>query len=194
MSAPCTKQSHIQHLLLSVNVLGFLFLSLWWNLSISCTEHRIPENDVKRDVEYLPFVRLLGKAPLASGALPPQILLVEGEKTLYDMTARVPGIDKDSLGKIDFSRDLLVCIIIGNRPSTGYSVHVDSVRRSDNDISLLIREVKPGPRQAVEDAETIPFEIIRLERSIIALKEHKQYTVRLIDQKGKELAKAMYSP
>ena len=164
-------------------------------LAVGCANGTKPstQRDVKETTQHLPFERLFSKAPLASGIVMAQIVLIQNEADLDKIRPSIAEIDTDLSGKTDFSKELLIYIATGNQPSTGYSVHVQSVRRTGNEIMVLIREEQPTPQQVVEDAETVPFEVIRLSRSSVAPENGRESLLRLVDEQRNELASVVYS-
>ena len=67
---------------------------------------------------------------------------------------------------VDFGESQLICISLGKRPTSGYSVYVQSVTKpSKNNIVVTYTEKRPGPRDRVADQVSSPFVILKIPRS-----------------------------
>jgi hypothetical protein len=71
---------------------------------------------------------------------------------------------------VEFNKEFLVAIHLGTRPTAGYSVVVDSVKRS-RPAEVLVRyaELTPDPKRMQAQVLTSPFTIIRVENTSGAL-------------------------
>ncbi len=67
--------------------------------------------------------------------------------------------------EIDFARDMVVVLSLGERPSAGYAVEVHSVEREGAFLRVQARERKPAPGTGQAAVVTHPFHIVRLPRS-----------------------------
>jgi len=67
---------------------------------------------------------------------------------------------------IDFSESQLICICLGKRPTSGYSVYVQSVvRPNKNNVVVTYTEKRPGPRDRIVEQLCSPFVILKIPRS-----------------------------
>lgn len=67
---------------------------------------------------------------------------------------------------VDFNKELLIAVHLGNRTSGGYRVIIQSVQRSKpGEIKVNYVENMPGPGSFTSAVITSPFEIVRVERS-----------------------------
>ena len=139
----------------------------------------------------LTFESLLIKSPLANGVVRVQIIPIQNEENFIEIQDGFDDLKNELIGEIDFSRILVVYIIAGNKASTGYAVSVQKVWSSADTITISISEREPCKSEMVEDAESVPLEIIALERSIISSDIHSEKTFKLVDMKGNELARAI---
>lgn len=171
-----------------------LTFCLGWVIGIGQYAAASEQGNETKAGNQLNFESLLNKAPLANGAVPAQIILIQNEENFREIQSGFDELKNELIGTIDFSRFLVVYIIAGNKASTGYAVSVQSVWRSADTISVSICEKEPGDREMVEDAESIPIEIISLERSSISPDNYRQKTFKLVDMNGDELARAMFLP
>jgi hypothetical protein len=60
----------------------------------------------------------------------------------------------------------IYCIITKAFPTFGYSAHTDSISITGNILSVYVHIQEPHPKDRVEEAETIPYEIIKIADSI----------------------------
>ena len=63
---------------------------------------------------------------------------------------------------IDLSKEVVVAIFLGKRPSGGYAVEITSVERSDGILTVIFRETTPKPGVITTQAFTHPFHIVRV--------------------------------
>lgn len=66
---------------------------------------------------------------------------------------------------VDWSKEMLVAVAMGTRMTGGYQVKMDSVaRRSDGVVVVRFIEIKPKPGDAVFQALTSPYIVVRTPR------------------------------
>lgn len=65
---------------------------------------------------------------------------------------------------IDFSQEMVVVVALGERPTGGYSIFVESASESASGVAVRIRSVSPGSSCATTQALTQPVDIGRLPR------------------------------
>ena len=66
---------------------------------------------------------------------------------------------------VDFTRDMVVAIFAGARPTSGYQVEIAGVRVVDQNIEVTYRERTPPAGAPRRPVVTAPFDVIRLPRS-----------------------------
>jgi len=67
---------------------------------------------------------------------------------------------------VDFNDSQLICISLGKRPTSGYSVYIQSVTRPNKgNIVVTYTEKRPGPRDRVAEQVSSPFVILKIPRS-----------------------------
>jgi protease stability complex PrcB-like protein len=64
--------------------------------------------------------------------------------------------------RIDFDRDLVIGIFLGQKPTGGYDVEITRVERSDSSLYVYYGEKSPPPNAMVTQALTQPFDIVRV--------------------------------
>ena len=63
---------------------------------------------------------------------------------------------------IDFNKELIIGIFLGQKPTGGYEVEVTSVERSEGMLTVSFREKSPRPGAILTQAFTQPFHIVRI--------------------------------
>jgi hypothetical protein len=66
---------------------------------------------------------------------------------------------------IDFSRREAILIASGPRSSTGYSLHVVSVRETNDRVAVTVREDTPSLGEPVVARITYPFRLITIPKN-----------------------------
>ena len=65
---------------------------------------------------------------------------------------------------VDFSRDMVVALFMGERPTGGYAIEVTQIERTDAGLSIRYRTRHPDPSAMQTQALTQPFHLIKLAR------------------------------
>ena len=112
----------------------------------------------------VPYVDLTSQLrPVEFPRVVRQIFRTRAEFTDYlerAMPGRAPAIPR-----IDFSRREAILIASGPRSSTGYTLHVVSVRDTGDRIAVTVRERTPALGEPVIARVTYPFVLITIPRS-----------------------------
>lgn len=61
---------------------------------------------------------------------------------------------------VDFTRDLVVAVAAGQRPSGGYEIAVTGVRQADGELTVEVVETAPGPNCMTSASLTQPVDIV----------------------------------
>jgi hypothetical protein len=69
-----------------------------------------------------------------------------------------------SLPPVDFSRDMLIAVATGTRPSGGFDIKIESVARRGDRLEVVVHETCPAPGDRVSMGLTQPVEVVRVER------------------------------
>lgn len=70
---------------------------------------------------------------------------------------------------VDFTRHWVVVVVRGIRPSAGYGIQIQSVRRGPGVVSLRVKLTSPAPRQFITQALTYPYHFIKIQRSKLSI-------------------------
>ena len=65
---------------------------------------------------------------------------------------------------IDFTKEMVVAVFLGERPTGGFRVQILDTRRDGNALIVRYSERRPGPDSIVTQALTSPFHIVRVQR------------------------------
>ena len=63
---------------------------------------------------------------------------------------------------IDFSKELVIGVFLGQKPTGGYDVEIVSVEPNDGTLMVSFREKSPQPGAILTQAFTQPFHIVRI--------------------------------
>ncbi len=63
--------------------------------------------------------------------------------------------------QVDFTRDVVVVVAMGRRPTTGYAINVDEIRVTGSVLTVALTEVSPGPTCPVQSTMTRPVDVVR---------------------------------
>jgi hypothetical protein len=61
---------------------------------------------------------------------------------------------------VDFSRDLVVAVSAGQRPTGGYEIAISRVSQSDGQLTIEVLETAPGPNCTTTSALTQPVDVV----------------------------------
>lgn len=111
----------------------------------------------------------------SSGLTDPQRLVIRDQVAWAAVWAAMwPDGSAQPLPQVDFAREVLVVVALGQRPTGGYGILVDSATATPSGLSVRIRTISPGPRCAVTQSLTQPVDIARLPRSEAAVRFQDQ--------------------
>jgi hypothetical protein len=65
---------------------------------------------------------------------------------------------------VDFSRDMVVALFMGERPTGGHRIEITRVERTDSGLSVRYRSQAPDSGTMVSQALTQPFHLITIAR------------------------------
>jgi protease stability complex PrcB-like protein len=64
---------------------------------------------------------------------------------------------------IDFDKEIVVAVFLGERPTGGYAVEISSAEVTDASLTVFVKETSPNPGAIVTQGFTQPFHIVRIE-------------------------------
>lgn len=134
-------------------------------LFIGCSSSKdVIDNSVsKSNNNQVVFEQLVQSS--IGGYVHPQIKVIKEQKELeetfnYVNKSRKPGFPIPD--KINFSRETIVAIFMGQKNTGGYSVSVAKVEEQENKIKIFVTEESPGKNDMVTMAITQPFCIVKV--------------------------------
>jgi hypothetical protein len=107
------------------------------------------------DVTNVDFARLTDAIPVARNDAAIQIAFDAGQA--QGMVAEAPPID--------FTTQAVLCLSLGERPTGGWSVTVQSMSIVSGELQILAREVRPRAGEGTTQAFTYPADCVLLDRS-----------------------------
>ena len=96
------------------------------------------------------------RVPVA-GAITSQVVL---EEVWFAMHAN--QLNRPEVPEVDFGSETVIILILGERPSAGYSVRAAEVTLRDNDVEVRIAVSSPGPDVMTASVLTSPFQLLAI--------------------------------
>ena len=103
---------------------------------------------------------------LASGVGQPTQIVVRSQNewtALWSRHMRAPSAPPPP-PSVDFSRDMVVALFMGERPTGGYAIEVTRIERTDAGLAVHYRTTRPDPSAMQMQVLTQPFHLITLLR------------------------------
>lgn len=69
------------------------------------------------------------------------------------------------LPEVDFAREMLIVAALGERPTGGYGIIVDSACEQEKELKIVVRSISRVKCGGVTDSLTQPLDIVRLPKS-----------------------------
>lgn len=101
----------------------------------------------------------LGEKPLR--------LVIKNRDEFNDFWKRLasPGRWLPPLPEVDFSKEMIVVVGMGLRPSPGFIIMIDGACEVDGQVELFVSKVEDGPCGVVPAVITSPADVVRIPRS-----------------------------
>ncbi len=98
------------------------------------------------------------------GFTTPQIRVIKEEQALREVYGQINKTRKPGfiLPKVDFKKETVVAIFMGEKNTGGYAVNVTSVTHKSNTILVTVKETQPKANAMVITALTQPFCVIKI--------------------------------
>jgi hypothetical protein len=103
---------------------------------------------------------------LASGVDQPAQIVVRSQNDWAALWSRHMGTQAapPPPPSVDFSRDMVVALFLGERPTGGYAIEVTRIERTGAGLAIRYRTTRPDPAGMQTQALTQPFHLIKLPR------------------------------
>jgi PrcB C-terminal len=113
-----------------------------------------------------PEVRTLAKGALCRVTRPGErvISTADGWQKLWDEHTRNAN-PKPLLPAVDFSKEMVLAVFMGQRPTTGYAIDVTGVTPGDKAVVVSVRRTSPPPGAITGQIITSPFVFVAAPRS-----------------------------
>jgi len=102
------------------------------------------------------------------GYVKEEIRVISDHKSLLEVYNFVNRIRKPGfpIPTIDFSKETVIAVFMGEKTSGGYAVSVESVKEEGENIIVQIKEIKPDPKDMVTMVITQPFCFVKINRVV----------------------------
>jgi hypothetical protein len=125
------------------------------------------------------WTMLLAAAILQTGAPPaqPMTTIAKGAESAVEsprqVTVRTPSewaalwrahSAERPLPQVDFTRDMVVGVFLGTRPTGGFAVEIVGTRQDHGSLVVEYRETRPGRDQITAQVITAPYHLVRIPR------------------------------
>ena len=122
-----------------------------------------------RAEESLPLTRLRAEPysfTYSSGLREPQRLVVRDQVAWQQVWTSIweGHLPQPALPAIDFAREMVIVVALGERRTGGFSIFIDSASDGSTGVTLRIRSVSPGSGCGTTQALTQPVDVARLPR------------------------------
>jgi len=142
-------------------------LALLFILLLSCNSSKnmntsVDNNDNKYTQVY--FETLVEDQ--IGGYIKEEIRVISDRKSLLEVYGYVNRISKPdfTIPFIDFSKETVIAVFMGEKTSGGYAVSVENVKQKGEQVIIQIKEIKPGPKDMVTMVITQPFCFVKINR------------------------------
>lgn len=79
-------------------------------------------------------------------------------------------LPRPELPKIDFEKEMVVAVFMGERPSGGYSIEIINIVRTEEEIVVAVKEKEPPADSLRTMALTQPYHIVAVKRYFLPVK------------------------
>jgi hypothetical protein len=125
------------------------------------------------------WTMLLAAAILQTGApaAQPMTTIAKGAESAVEsprqVTVRTPSewaalwrahAGERPLPQVDFTRDMVVGVFLGTRPTGGFAVEIVGTRQDHGSLVVEYRETRPGRDQITAQVITAPYHLVRIPR------------------------------
>ena len=112
-------------------------------------------------------VRPIASGLQASGGGAPQSWLARSDEQLREsVAARIQGLalpPEPAQPAIDYGREVVVGVMIGQRPTGGYRVEVSKARLDGSTLVVVVREIEPAPGEMTIQVLTSPWALVAVD-------------------------------
>lgn len=113
--------------------------------------------------------RVLDSGTHASGVTAATNYAAYSESSYLKLWGMVHGTDQSTPPNVDFSKEYVIGVFAGQKPTGGYAVAIDTVSDENGTRTVHIALTKPGPACITNQMVTSPYQLIAVPVSDAAL-------------------------
>ena len=142
-----------------------VILTVLFTVSVGCNERSGSPTAPSEPLTVTRLGRSDSSLTYSSNLLTAQRTIVRDEaawRTTWSSIWRTTPVP--DLPPVDFTREMVVVAALGQRPTGGFSIYIDSATAQESGVQIRIRTVSPGPRCGTTQAITEPVDVARVTR------------------------------
>jgi len=120
-------------------------------------------------------VQILSRAS-QGGLAQPQTMIIQDRAQMDQVLMRLRLGHRDPAAKLDFSRQQVVAVFMGQKPSAGYKVEVARVEDRGDKLVVVVNRYRPGPDCMTLSVLTYPYVLAAIPRT------DKPVSVEMVDK------------
>lgn len=148
---------------------------------LSCGSTKETSNLIQKEKNIISNVNHNGFEPIITsqigGFITPQIWIIKESKALEEVYAQINKTRKPGfvIPKVDFSKESIIAIFMGEKMTGGYAVTVKEVKEYANKISVKVIETTPKKSDMVTNVITQPFCVFKVNNTTknMVFEKHK---------------------
>lgn len=95
-----------------------------------------------------------------------EYFVIKDAESFNQLLEKISGSDTEITNTdVDFSKEMVIGVFLGEKPTGGYTVEISDVLKQDDYIEFLIKINEPDPGEIVTEAITSPYHIIKINKS-----------------------------
>ncbi|MFV1951057.1 MAG: protease complex subunit PrcB family protein [Nitrospinota bacterium] len=102
----------------------------------------------------------------------PLKLVIKTEEQWKEVWTKVHALQfpEPELPKIDFEKDMIIAVFMGERRSGGFSIEIKNIVKTDKEVVVEVEERRPDPGSIVTMALTRPYHMLVVKTSSLPLR------------------------
>ena len=102
-----------------------------------------------------------------SGIVKPLLVVIRDREAWLEFWKQLSSRQQPPppLPDIDFLREMLIVVSMGQRNTGGFDITVDGVYERDKKLEVVVKNISPGPNCGTTQAFTQPVDIVRVQKS-----------------------------
>ncbi len=137
---------------------------LLFGILLGCTSSKKMESSMKNSNEKTQVLFEVLVEDQVGGFVKEETRVIRDRKGLLEVYGYVNRIRKPgfSIPKIDFSKETIVAVFMGEKTTGGFSVSIESIKEDKEKLTVQIKETKPSPTDMVTMVITQPFCFVKI--------------------------------